>query len=443
MIDLPGILPPTQVFISAPRFGDCHHIGKMKIFGLVALLDLLGWVHACGFHGLPGIERPRDTRRFPPKQQTTTLITDVSVFDGKVFGPPQHVCLDDSYIWPSDRCLHSKTTVSGKGKFLIPGLIDSHVHLTDMESLENFTSYGCTTALQMNCLNYKQCDLLAKQSGLASFFRSGMAAIGNGSLHQKQESTRPPGTFIYPDTNVTQYTEWQFKNGSNFHKMVAEVNGPSLAQQVEMIKTAHSVYRKPVMTHASDIMAYRQAIQSRTDGIQHVPSDGLLDDELIDQILQNGQFVTPTINIFEYIFNVPILHPLFGILPGTNKSLTLVKQNVRRLREAGVPMIAGTDSIGPLPINGTIVSIPFGLSLHYELEHLVSIAGASPAEAINMATRHAAKWHRLCDRGSIEVGKRADLVLLNSNPLKDIKNTRDIDQIWVGGVSVALVAKPT
>jgi len=92
-------------------------------------------------------------------------------------------------------------------------------------------------------------------------------------------------------------------------------------------------------------------------------------------------------------------------------------------------------------MNGSSVTVPFGLSVHFEIQNLVNIVGMWPAEAINAATREAAKWHRLLDRGTIEVGKRADLLMLGSDPLVDITNTLDIERVWVLGAEVARVTK--
>ncbi|KAH8647736.1 hypothetical protein BX600DRAFT_475791 [Xylariales sp. PMI_506] len=107
-------------------------------------------------------------------------------------------------------------------------------------------------------------------------------------------------------------------------------------------------------------------------------------------------------------------------------------------------MIAGTDSVGTITLPGnssTTISVPFGLTLHYELQNLVSIVGMSPAEAINAATREATKWHRVPDRGTVAVGQRADLLLLNSNPLENITNTLDIDRVWAFGIEVSHVTR--
>lgn len=109
--------------------------------------------------------------------------------------------------------------------------------------------------------------------------------------------------------------------------------------------------------------------------------------------------------------------------------------NTAAMHKAGVPLLAGTDAIGVIPP----IDTPFGLTLHWELEHLVEI-GMTPAEALRAATIVPALWHGLEDRGAILPGKRADLVLLNSNPLENITNTRDIAKVWIGGIEYKDVA---
>ena len=98
---------------------------------------------------------------------------------------------------------------------------------------------------------------------------------------------------------------------------------------------------------------------------------------------------------------------------------------VGEMNRARVPILAGTDTAAG-------VRVYPGFSLHEELELLVQ-AGLTPMEALQAATRNAGKYLELADTGTIEKGKRADLVLLNANPLADIKNTRKIESVVLAG----------
>jgi len=98
---------------------------------------------------------------------------------------------------------------------------------------------------------------------------------------------------------------------------------------------------------------------------------------------------------------------------------------VKAFKKAGVPMVAGTDS-------GTS-GVVWGFSLHDEIELLVE-AGLTTEEALISATRLPATWLGIEDKvGTVEVGKYADLVLLDANPLDNISNTRKISGVFVNG----------
>jgi imidazolonepropionase-like amidohydrolase len=98
---------------------------------------------------------------------------------------------------------------------------------------------------------------------------------------------------------------------------------------------------------------------------------------------------------------------------------------VGEMKRAGVPILAGTDTAAG-------VRVYPGFSLHDELGLLVQ-AGLTPMEALQAATLNAGKFLGLADTGTIEKGKRADLVLLDASPLEDIGNTRKIQGVVLGG----------
>ena len=98
---------------------------------------------------------------------------------------------------------------------------------------------------------------------------------------------------------------------------------------------------------------------------------------------------------------------------------------VGRMNAAGVPIVAGTDTAAPNVIPG--------FSLHEDLQYLVK-AGLSPMQALQAATLRPAEFvGRSGEQGTIQVGKRADLVLLDGDPLGDIRNTEKIRAVIVNG----------
>lgn len=100
-------------------------------------------------------------------------------------------------------------------------------------------------------------------------------------------------------------------------------------------------------------------------------------------------------------------------------------QIVGKMNAAGLPIMAGTDSTAPNVIPG--------FSLHEDLGYLVQ-AGLTPLQALQAATTRPAEFlHRTAEQGTIAVGKRADLLLLDANPLEDIHNTQKIRAVILNG----------
>ncbi|KAK9414549.1 putative Amidohydrolase-related domain-containing protein [Seiridium unicorne] len=101
-----------------------------------------------------------------------------------------------------------------------------------------------------------------------------------------------------------------------------------------------------------------------TDGVQHVPDDGIIDAATIREILEQSQFVAPTLNVFEYAYRDPVLQQYFDVQPGSNRTLDHAQTNAQLLYEAGVPLIAGTDSVGSLDMN---VEVAVGQARYQQL----------------------------------------------------------------------------
>jgi imidazolonepropionase-like amidohydrolase len=115
-------------------------------------------------------------------------------------------------------------------------------------------------------------------------------------------------------------------------------------------------------------------------------------------------------------------------LPRIRAALATGMGNLKALQAAGVKIAFGTDS-------GANPARIAGWAEHHELEMMVK-AGLSPMEAIVAATRGSAAMLGAKDRGTLEKGKRADLLVLAADPLEEIRNTRKMVSIWHGGREV-------
>ncbi|KAI1085169.1 hypothetical protein F5B20DRAFT_567851 [Whalleya microplaca] len=333
-----------------------------------------------------------------------TAIQNVRVFDGYAISEPQSVIIDGEYITDCDESVEK--IINGSNRVLIPGLIDAHAHVQSVEGLENMTSYGVTTIFNMACQSYELCDSLKSNPGLASLFTTMLAAVGPVGGNDQAKSSDPK--FL---------VDYAFGNGSDYFKIVGAVGGPTQAQQNEMV-----------------------TISSRADILQHMADDGLLSSNLLKSIKEHDQAATPTMEIFRRAYTIQ--PEIIQFLRGNNSANSTyenVVENVRYLHDVGVSVLAGTDAVGN-SVPGFY--FPFGESLHQELVNLVA-AGLTPAEALRAATIVPAMAHRLDDRGVIRPGMRADLILLNSDPLINISNTRDISRVWAGGIEYTNIAKLT
>jgi imidazolonepropionase-like amidohydrolase len=106
--------------------------------------------------------------------------------------------------------------------------------------------------------------------------------------------------------------------------------------------------------------------------------------------------------------------------------------SVRALLNAGVDILAGSDVSEPIPILG---GLAHGASLHHELQLLVA-AGMKPIEALRSATSIPARRFGLTDRGRIVSGARADLLLVDGDPITKISDTLSILDIWRCGAKL-------
>ncbi|MFZ1809530.1 MAG: amidohydrolase family protein, partial [Cyclobacteriaceae bacterium] len=109
------------------------------------------------------------------------------------------------------------------------------------------------------------------------------------------------------------------------------------------------------------------------------------------------------------------------------KALVIAKENLKKLSDAGVKIAMGTDTGPPARFQGYFE--------HMEMELMVE-AGLTPMQTIVAATGNAVYDNNKGQLGTLEKGKQADFILLSNDPLTDIKNTRTIESVYIGGNKV-------
>lgn len=396
----------------------------------------------------------------PPAPQTgTTVIRNVRVFDGDKVLADTTVVFDRSgivAIGKDAKAPEGAQVIDGRGKTLLPGLIDAHTHNFG-ESLTRALQFGVTTQLDMfTNVQLLQAAKREQKAGTATA-RADLYSAGTLVTVKGGHGTEyfPIPTFT-PGGDAQAFVDARIAEGSDFIKLVYDdgsafhIHFETLtpADLAALIRAAHA-RKKLAVVHISSLEGARVALNAGADGLVHLFGDRAADDALIALARQRGAFVIPTLTVIESTSGVGSgtsltteahlapyltaeekanLRASFGGKFANHDALVHASDAVRRLRDAGVPLLAGTDAPNP----GTA----HGASMHRELELLVA-AGLTPADALHAATAVPADIFGLGDRGRIRKSLRADLVLVDGDPTTMIADTRAINTIWKSGVQVA------
>jgi imidazolonepropionase-like amidohydrolase len=425
------------------------HVMKASLGRIVFVAALLVFV---GFTNGP----------FSGKSETT-VIKDVRIFDGKTVIPKGTVVFQEGKITAVGQDIgipEGAEVIEGTGKTLLPGLIDAHVHIISQDLLKQSLVFGVTTNIDMfmdvkmmNSIKKKQAEgTVHDMSYLVSPGTLATAPKGHGTQYGLAIPT------ITKPEEAQKFVDERIAEGSDFIKIIYEdgsafnVDFPTINKEIltALVEAAHK-RGKIVVVHACSLEFCHHCFEAGADGLAHLYFDGAFDPDFGRKAAEIDMFVIPTLSVLETLSGItvlpridkdphlaPYLTPqdigavnMKSSITAGEASYRAAEKALKQLKEAGVPILAGTD----MPNPGMII----GGSLHRELELLVA-AGLTPLEALTGATSLPAEKFSVEGRGMIKRGYHADLLLVKGDPTKDVKATREILDVWKDGVNVDRMA---
>ncbi|MEO1019318.1 MAG: amidohydrolase family protein [Pseudomonadota bacterium] len=411
----------------------------------------------------------------PPIENATLF-----VHEGKILG-----VIEDAFV-PNGAKL-----IDVSGKWIVPGLIDAHVHFFESGrsyasprsiDLTELVSYDEEARWTKNRLSYTLTRYLC--SGVTGALSAGGPQIERDARslsRQKEQSPRVYAAFG-PVAQVPSQMVLPPFAGENisFAASIAELESTmniGFEWDADLVKTAHlggaftefetdaSEFHKelvriahengkPVTTHIFSIAGLIAVLPSKPDSLQHLPLDGIINDDLIGRIKETGLVVVPTLSVFERTFGgvydkdlelteienqcgdpqvIRSWNDFPDELPASIQQsiafrapmFATAKTNMMRLYAAGIPIAAGTDA-------GNI-GLLHGASMHLEMKLLAEF-GMKPLDVIQSATLNSARVAGQSGLvGSLEPQKKADFLILSENPLDNISNMQSIEYIVIDG----------
>lgn len=351
--------------------------------------------------------------------------------------------------------------IDGSGKYLIPGLVNLHVHINRRNVSRTQSSFRQGAPAIENGSDYHRILFAARNAwyelsqgvttlrDLCSVGRTatalrdaiaqeiirgprlyvcglGIAATGGHETHRYPGAVEVDGT-----DEVRKAVRREIKLGADFIKVMAsgglggmpEHEHPNWSEftREEMkaaCDAAHS-HNKEVTVHAMGCKPVLDALYAGVDGIEH---GAVLTDEALEYMVKNGVYYVPTAS---GITAVAAKERRNGSPALAEEMERLVvqpqRESIRKAHRAGILIGAGSDTLG---------SVPEELLIFRE-------AGLTAYEALQTATKNAAMILNNSEIGTIEPGKIADLVLLNGNPLEDLHHVRSVNRVFFGGDTVS------
>lgn len=381
-------------------------------------------------------------------------VRNVRVFDGVAIIARANVVVRDGRIVTVARnaAIPAKLEViDGKGKTLLPGLVDSHVHVFAGAQADALR-FGVTAELDMFNLEHEFLSWREQRESLARVATADTWSAGTGVTvpggHPNQWVPLEMPRLRSVD-EARAFIDARVLEGSDYIKLIIEDNSaidaahplPTLSRSEVCAAVAAARARgKQTVAHVTTVANARMAIECGVNGLAHTPIDATVSAEFVRLAKDRKVFVISTMTLLaggvaldkrrlsasqqrSLGMTTSLVHP---------GQIKVAQENLSLLHAGGVPVLAGTDAPAP----GTA----HGISMHRELELLVE-AGFTPIAALTAATSTPVEILHLGDRGRVKAGYRADLLLVEGDPTTDISDTLRIDRIWKNGYAADLATR--
>lgn len=368
-----------------------------------------------------------------------TAITNVRVFGSGGLGEPTTVVIEGGII-SDDSSAEDALVIDAAGGTLLPGLIDTHVHARNRGQLEAAADAGVTTLIDLGSADLELLRSLQNLPGLPSLRSSGRSASGPGSVFIEKMGM-PVSSGVDGPSDAERFIRERKAEGSEFIKILIEdpkfpgTKPLSTETVAAIVRAAHDAEFLTI-AHVVSAFTLRSALNAGVDVITHAALGGELDAETQALIAKNGTTIIPTLGMMQGIVETiggKLMMKIVGLfVPAARMKYRFAETTVRSFQQAGSTVLVGSDANDD---HAAPYQVQFGEGVHDELARLVD-AGLTPVEAIDGATSKAVQVFGLSDRGRIAPGLRADLLLLDGDPTRDISATRNIKGVWIAGEKV-------
>jgi imidazolonepropionase-like amidohydrolase len=381
----------------------------------------------------------------PAANSQMIAIMGATVFDATGAAPRvANVIIRDGRIaevGPGVKAPRGAKIIDAKGEALLPGFYDLHTHwtpggipATTPQIASAYVAAGVTTVSDFNAAPESWAPRRQWLSTLVAphvNFAARMSTPGGHGADWADTATtkwvNTPEAARAAVKALVPYKPDLIKAFTDGWRYGAAPDNTSMDEWTltALVDEAHKNDLK-VFTHTVSVDRGEVAGRSKVDVITHSLQDRLLDADALAIIKAGGTSDTPTLAVYEPVKpGQPARDPQDPKNKLAFQKFEDALSNAKTLHDAGVIIALGTDAGMP----GT----PHGVSTLHEMELMVR-AGMTPAEALIAGTAKSAKViNQLADRGTIEVGKRADLVLIKGEPWKTISDVRKTDRVFIDG----------